>query len=195
MKKNLILIIGAPGSGKTTDASRIAAKYPDTFVHCSTGDLLRAEIASESELGKTINTFVSKGDLVPLKIVLESIVQAIDNSDKENIIIDGYPRDEAQMHALNGALLVNSNISLVAVIEVHVSEATAQDRVLGRNRGDDDNIEVFNNRMLVFNQPLKAIKNFYETKKILKTISGEGSIEQVVRTLDDHIQNVLKMKG
>ena len=191
MNKKLILIIGAPGSGKTTDASMIAEKYPDQFAHFSTGDLLRAEIASGSDLGKTINTFVSKGDLVPLNIVLQSIVQAIDNSDKINIIIDGYPRDEAQMHALDEALTANSTIDLVSVVEVHVSETTAKNRVLGRNRGDDDKIEVFNNRMLVFHQPLATIKNFYQAKNILTTISGEDSIEAVVQTLDDHIQSVL----
>ena len=191
INKKLILVIGAPGSGKTTNANLIAEKYLDKFVHFSTGDLLRSEIASKSELGNTINTFVSKGDLVPLNIVLKSIVQAIENSNKSNVIIDGYPRDEAQMHALDESLAVNKNVTLVSVVEINITENTAQNRVLGRNRGDDDNIEIFNNRMLVFKQPLEAIKSFYRSKNLLTTISGEDSIEAVLKTLDEHIQSVL----
>ena len=92
--KKLFLIIGAPGSGKTTDASIIAERNPQQFAHFSTGELLRDEVASGSELGKTIDSFVSKGNLVPLNIVVDTIVGAIEHSSKDVILIDGYPRSE-----------------------------------------------------------------------------------------------------
>ena len=89
--KKLFLIIGAPGSGKTTDAEIIAKNNSEEMVHYSTGDLLRAEIASGSERGKEIESFTSKGNLVPLNIVVDTIVNAITHAPKDVILIDGYP--------------------------------------------------------------------------------------------------------
>ena len=74
MKKKLFLIIGAPGSGKTTDAEIIAKKNSDTIVHYSTGDLLREEVASGSELGREIKSYIDNGKLVPLNIVILSLI-------------------------------------------------------------------------------------------------------------------------
>jgi len=75
--KKLFLIIGAPGSGKTTDAQMIAARNSDSIVHYSTGDLLRAEVASGSERGVLINSFISKGLIVPIEIAIDTITSAI----------------------------------------------------------------------------------------------------------------------
>ena len=127
--KKLFLIIGAPGSGKTTDAS-IIAKNDASFAHFSTGDLLRAEVASGSERGKTIDGFISRGNLVPLDIVVGTIVNAIKSSPKDYVIIDGYPRSVEQMTTLDDVLRDEREIELKGVIEVEVSEQTAKDRVL-----------------------------------------------------------------
>ncbi len=187
--KKLFLIIGAPGSGKTTDAQLIAKNNQDSIAHYSTGDLLRAEVASGSELGKTIDSFISKGNLVPLEIVIDTIVSAIKNSDKDVVLIDGFPRSIEQMEALDKILSKQNDISLESVIEVEVSEEVARDRVLGRNRGADDNIEVFNNRMKVFTDPLKAIQDFYTSKGVLKKINGERTIEEIVSEMEDFIKS------
>lgn len=187
--KKLILIIGAPGSGKTTDAELIAAANAQTIAHFSTGDLLRAEVASGSERGKIIDSFISKGNIVPIEIAIETIISAIKSSDKNNIIIDGYPRSHEQMNALDEYLNKESSIELVSIIEVEVSEATARDRVLGRARGADDNDEVFNNRMNVYLEPLADIQAFYEAKGLLTKISGEASIEEVVASMEAFIKS------
>ena len=158
--KNLFLIIGAPGSGKTTDASMIA-KMNESIAHYSTGDLLRAEVASGSELGKKIDSFISAGNLVPLEIVVGTITSAIKQSSKDFIIIDGYPRSIEQMTKLDEVLKGDDEIELSAVVEVAVSENTAKERVLGRARGADDNEQVFYNRMKVFNEPIGEIRSFY----------------------------------
>ena len=187
--KKLFLIIGAPGSGKTTDAEIIAKNNSDTIVHYSTGDLLRAEIASGSELGKTIESFTSKGNLVPLEIVIDTIVSAIKNSPKDIILIDGYPRSVEQMEALDKILQKEKDIELVSVIEVEVSEEVAKERVLGRARGADDNEEVFFNRMKVYTKPLAAIQSFYQTKGLLKKIDGQRAIQEIVADMENFIKS------
>ena len=184
--KKLFLIIGAPGSGKTTDAQIIAERNPNV-AHYSTGDLLRAEVASGSERGKLIEGFTSTGNLVPLDIVVDTIVSAINSSNKDTIIIDGYPRSVDQMTELDKVLKNDANVTLSAVIEVQVSEAVAKDRVLGRARGDDDNESVFYNRMKVYLDPLNDIRDFYGKLGILKVVNGERTIEEVVQDVASHI--------
>jgi len=187
--KKLFLIIGAPGSGKTTDAQIIAKRNSNTIVHYSTGELLREEVKKGTTLGATISNYVDNGKLVPLDIVIDTIVNAIKNSDKDIIIIDGFPRSVEQMKALNEILAKNPDIKLESVIEVVVSEETARERVLGRARGADDNIEVFNNRIKVYLEPLGEIEKFYEEKGILKKIDGERSIEEIVDEMEEYIKS------
>ena len=187
--KKLFLIIGAPGSGKTTDAEIIAANNADTIAHYSTGDLLRAEVASGSPLGATIDSYISKGNLVPLEIVIDTIVSAIKRSDKPVILIDGFPRSVEQMEALDKILADEPGVKLEAVIEVDVSEEVAKERVLGRARGADDNEEVFKNRMKVYTEPLEAIRSFYTQKGLLHTINGERTIEEIVDEMEQFIKS------
>ena len=186
--KKLFLIIGAPGSGKTTDAELIAKNH-DNISHYSTGDMLRAEVASGSELGREIDQYISKGLIVPIKIVIETILNAIASAPTEVVIIDGYPRSIEQMMELDKYLQDHKDIELVSVIEVRVSEVTARERVLGRARGADDDEKVFNNRMKVYTEPLDAIRDFYTQKGILKVISGEGTIEEIVSEMEAFISS------
>mgnify|MGYP002713100406 CR=1 FL=1 len=181
--KKLFLIIGAPGSGKTTDAELIA-KENESITHYSAGDMFRSEVASGSERGKLIDSFISKGEIVPIDIAIETIVGAIKKAPTKVVIIDGYPRSVEQMQALDAYLNNENGVELSNVIEVSVSEVVARNRVLGRARGADDNNEVFNNRMKIYTGPLKAIQKFYENKNILKVIDGERTIEEIVRDME-----------
>jgi len=190
--KKLFLIIGAPGSGKTTDAELIAERHPKKVAHFSTGELLRAEVARGTELGKTIASYIDNGNLVPLNIVIDTIVTAIKSTDKEIVLIDGFPRSIEQMKALDEILNKENDVKLVSVIEVVVSEEVAKDRVLGRARGADDNEEVFNNRMKVYTEPLAEIQKFYEEKGLLHKINGERTIEEIVNEMDAFIQEKSK---
>ena len=187
--KKLFLVIGAPGSGKTTDAEIISKNNAESMVHYSTGELLRTEVASGSELGVLINSFTSKGNLVPLEIVVKKIVDAIMNAPKDIVLIDGYPRSNEQMLELDKILQNKPEIQLVSVIEVEVSEKVACDRVLGRARGADDNVEVFKNRMKVYLEPLSAIQRFYTQKGILHKINGERTIEEITAEMENYIRS------
>jgi len=186
--KKLFLIIGAPGSGKTTDAELIA-KSNDNITHYSTGDMLRAEVATKSELGLEIGQYISKGLIVPIEVAIKTITTAIKNAPTSVIILDGYPRSMQQLDALDEYLKNDASLELVSVIEVAVSEETARDRVLGRNRGADDNTEVFDNRMKVYIEPLADIQAFYNSKNILKVLSGEGTIETIVAEMESFINS------
>jgi len=183
MKKKLFLIIGAPGSGKTTDAQLIAEKN-ENITHYSTGDMFRAEAASGSERGKIIESYISKGNIVPISIAVETIVSAIKKTTTDVVIIDGYPRSIEQMTELDSYLVNETTVELVNVIEVEVSEETARDRVLGRARGADDNDVVFNNRMKVYTEPLAEIQKTYKEKNLLTIIDGERSIEEIVSEME-----------
>ena len=186
--KKLFLIIGAPGSGKTTDAELIAQKH-ENITHYSTGDMLRAEVASGSKRGEEIDGYISKGLIVPIEIAIEAIVGAIKKAPTDVVIIDGYPRSFEQMDELDKYLVNEDEVELLSVIEVEVSEEVARDRVLGRSRGADDKEEVFNNRMSVYTEPLKTIQTFYASKNMLQKIDGERSIEAIVDEMDSFIQS------
>ncbi len=193
--KKLFLIIGAPGSGKTTDASIIAGKN-ENIVHYSTGDMLREEVASSSELGQTIDGFISKGALVPLKIIIDTIISAIKNAPVDNILIDGYPRSTEQMTALDELLTTEDEIELISTIEVRVSQEVAKDRILGRaadakpgEERSDDSIEVFYDRMKIYTDPLAEIQAFYTKKNLLKVINGERELDTIVVEMESFIKN------
>lgn len=186
--KKLFLIIGAPGSGKTTDAQMIAVRNSESIVHYSTGDLLRAEVASGSERGQRIDNFISRGMIVPIEIAIETITSAIKAAPSDIILFDGYPRSFEQMSELDKFLQNDHSIELLSIIEVVVSEEVARDRVLGRSRGADDKEEVFNNRMSVYIDPLSIIQAFYEEKNLLHKINGERTIEDIVDEMEAFIK-------
>ncbi|MGM0518432.1 MAG: adenylate kinase [Campylobacterota bacterium] len=191
--KKLFLIIGAPGSGKTTDAQLIAQKH-ENITHYSAGGMFRTEVASGSKRGELIDSFISKGLIVPIDIAIETIVDAIKNAPTDVVIIDGYPRSTEQMVELDKYLENESQVELSSVIEVEVSKDTAFKRVLGRATvdevvRDDDNEEVFLNRMKVYTEPLASIQEFYKKRDLYKIISGEGTIQEIVTQMNEFIKS------
>ena len=189
--KKLFLIIGAPGSGKTTDAELIASRHTN-ITHYSTGDMFRAEVASGSQRGEIINTYISAGNIVPIDIAIGTILTAIKKASTDVVIIDGYPRSIEQMVELDRYLSKENEVELTNVIEV--AQETAFQRVLGRAADadvvrDDDNEKVFLNRMRLYIEPLSEIRTFYTKKDLLKVISGEGTIKEIVDEMDEFIQS------
>ncbi|MBE0491891.1 MAG: adenylate kinase [Sulfurospirillum sp.] len=188
--KSLFLIIGAPGSGKTTDAQIIAQSSSDV-AHYSTGDLLRTAAKDNSKIGKKIAHIINAGEIVPVVIVLEAIMNVIQNAQEAIILIDGYPRSVEQMYGLDDTLSVQEKINLKGVIDVRVSDSIAKQRVLGRNRGDDDDMAIFENRLKVYYEPKEQIKTFYTTKNLYHVINGEREIKTVVQEMESLIHELL----
>jgi adenylate kinase len=126
---NLILL-GPPGAGKGTQAKGIAAKYG--LMQLSTGDMLRAAVASGSRVGREVKVIMERGDLVPDAIVVRVIAERIDQPDcAKGVIFDGFPRNLAQADALD-ALLKEKRKKLDAVIEIKVDDRRIIERIVGR---------------------------------------------------------------
>lgn len=183
MSKKLILLIGAPGSGKTTDGKDIAKNHSD-ITHYSTGDLLKEEAAKETKLGKINNAFISKGELVPTDIVIDTIVDVVKKAPTDIVLLDGFPRKEKQMKLFADCLNNINGIELSSVIEIRVSENVAKERVLGHDGADN----IFNTEMKIYKNTIAEIEEFYNHDNLLKVIDGEREADVVVNEIDDFIQ-------
>ena len=180
MSKKLILIIGAPASGKTTDSALVAKNHAEHITSYSVGNLLKDEIKKANKLGKINNDFISKGALVPTAIAIDTILSAIKDAPTDIILLDGFPRKAKQMTILADILNAKSDIELVSVIEIKVSEAVAKKRALAK--GEDE--EIFNNGMKIYTDTIEEIESFYQGKNLLTVIDGERDVDVVVAEID-----------
>ena len=138
-----LVIFGAPGSGKGTQSEVLIEKYG--FDHISTGDILRAEIRQESELGKAAKSYMDAGQLVPDSLIIDMIEKVLrERKPKKGIILDGFPRTVAQAEALD-ALFARLDTQVHAVLDLQVAEDELVERLLKRGQDSgrsDDNLEL-----------------------------------------------------
>lgn len=179
-----IILLGAPGSGKGTLGKQLAEKYGYTLI--STGDILREEKKSGSEIGKKINDILGKGNLVPDEIVNQIVQNKLKNFEGQ-FILDGFPRTVPQGEFLDTI----ADVGLVIYLEV--SDNTIRERILERGktsgREDDQNVDIINRRILQYKLETKPLIDFYSSKKILATIDGEESINEVFH----RVENIIKL--
>ena len=187
-----IIICGAPGCGKGTQSDLIVEKY--TLKHLSTGDLLRNEIAEKSALGIEAESFISKGNLVPDKMILDILSKAITEQtiDSNGIILDGFPRNVTQAEALE-ALMTKLKKEITILIDLHVDHQELIDRLLKRGETSgrcDDNMETIKKRLEVYECKTAPVSDFYKNKNKYAAVNGMGTIDEIF----GRISNVIDSK-
>ena len=157
-----IILGGAPGSGKGTLSDLIVQKYG--LQHLSTGDVLRAEIASGSELGRDIDALISRGNLVPDAQMIKLLENYLDNvpADCKGVIFDGFPRTVEQARALT-VMLASRNMDAY-MLDLFATEDVIMTRLLRRGQTSgraDDNFETIKKRLKIYNDTTKPISDYY----------------------------------
>jgi adenylate kinase len=187
------LIFGPPGSGKGTQAVRLAEKF--RLLHLSTGDMLRAEISAGTELGKKMSSIMSKGELVPDEVVIEMIANKIDKSKGQSgFLFDGFPRTVAQTVSLEKMLNERGmKINQMLVLEVDHDELVK--RLIARaelsGRPDDKDPAVIENRIEVYKEKTEPIIEYCSKKGICQPINGMGTIDDIFKRLSDNMKDFI----
>lgn len=187
-----IVLFGPPGAGKGTQAAKIIEKYG--LVHLSTGDILRAELAAQSKLGLEARKYMDKGELVPDSVVIGMIESKLDqNPEAKGFIFDGFPRTTAQAKALDELLSrKKTTINLMLALEVEKDELVR--RLQGRGkisgRADDQDINIIENRINVYNRETAPVIDYYNNQGKFRAVQGMGSIEEIFGRLCDAIDRM-----
>lgn len=206
-----IIMLGAPGAGKGTQAKKIAAKY--SIPHISTGDIFRANIKNNTELGQKAKTYMDKGELVPDELVVDLIMDRFKEPDCANgYVLDGFPRTIPQAEALDKALNAQ-NESVDYAINVEVPDENIINRMSGRRTcvgcgatyhiqfnptkvegvcdvcgeklilRDDDKPETVKNRLSVYHEQTQPLIDYYAKKSILAEVDGTKDMEDVFNAI------------
>ena len=206
-----IVMLGAPGAGKGTQAKRIAEEYG--VPHISTGDIFRANIKNNTPLGQQAKIYMDKGELVPDELVVSLIMDRFDEPDCEKgYILDGYPRTIPQAEALDKALKDNGE-KLDFAIDVDVPDEVIINRMSGRRaclncgatyhvvnnppkaedvcdscgnalvQREDDREETVRNRLDVYHDQTEPLKQYYAGSGVLYTVDGTKDMEEVFKSI------------
>lgn len=183
-----ILILGIQGSGKGTQAKRIAREYG--LAHIATGDMLRAAVAAGTELGKRVQPYLESGRLAPDDLIVDLIRERIAGED--GFVVDGFPRTMAQAEALD-EMLREEGKELDVVLELQVSDDVAIERMLARAREEgrsDDTPEAIRTRLELYHRETEPLVEFYRPKGILVGIHGERPVDAVFAEIQETLERV-----
>lgn len=187
-----LVIFGPPGSGKGTQSEKLIERY--SLVHMSTGDILRAEMAAQTELGKKAQAFMEKGELVPDADVIEMVARKIDQTENpKGFIFDGFPRTTAQARSLRN-MLTDRDTRIDLVISLEVPEEELVKRLLKRGQEagrQDDEIGVIRNRIEVYKQMTTPVIDFYKKMRKYVPVEGVGTIDEIFDRIVNKIEHYL----
>lgn len=206
-----IIMLGAPGAGKGTQAKKIAAQY--SIPHISTGDIFRANIKNNTELGQKAKTYMDKGELVPDSLVVDLIMDRFKEADCANgYVLDGFPRTIPQAEALDNALKANGE-KVDFAINVEVPDENIINRMSGRRAcvgcgatyhivynptkvegkcdtcgadlilRDDDKPETVLNRLKVYHDQTQPLIDFYTKKGVIAEVDGTMDMQDVFQAI------------
>jgi adenylate kinase len=180
-----IILFGPPGAGKGTQSTKLIEKY--NLTHLSTGDILRSEVAAQTELGKEAKNLMDKGILVSDNIVIGMIDAKISkNMAGKGFIFDGFPRTLPQANALDELLKKHgTSISMTIALEVNEAELFHRISLRGKSSGrvDDQDEATFHKRMNVYNSETSPLKNYYKSQGKLKSVKGIGEVDDIFRDI------------
>jgi adenylate kinase len=176
-----LLMIGAPGAGKGTQAVRVAEHFGVT--HISSGDLLRDHVKRETAIGRTVKEYIERGDLVPDGVVLDMLRKpVVAASEAGGYVLDGFPRTVAQAEAAYGtARDLGVSVQIACYLDVPRDDLIS--RMLARARGVEDSRDVIERRLDVYDEQTVPLINYYRDRERLVTVNGAAPVEQVTWSL------------
>lgn len=191
-----IVIFGAPGSGKGTQSARLIDKYG--LYHISTGELLRDHIRRGTELGRTADAFISKGQLIPDDLMIQILDDTLEREakGKRGVVFDGFPRTIPQAEALKG-LLRKRGTDLHAVIGLEVPEEELVDRMIKRGKDTgraDDNPETIKNRLKVYHDQTHPLRRYYNDEGKYISVNGTGVVDDIFNAISDGLEKMIGRK-
>ena len=180
-----IVLFGPPGAGKGTQSAKLIEKYG--LIHLSTGDIFRENIKGGTALGNLAKSYIDKGQLVPDEVTIGMLESELNKHEEaKGFIFDGFPRTSAQAEALEALLAKkNSVISMMLALEVEEEELRKRLLLRGKDSGraDDQNPEIIQKRIDVYNNETTPVKHFYTKQGKYKGIKGIGEIDMIFDAL------------
>ncbi|MGY5766238.1 adenylate kinase [Brachybacterium sp. DNPG3] len=181
-----LLIVGPPGAGKGTQAVRIAEAAGIPAI--STGDIFRANVSQETELGVLAKSYMDKGEYVPDSVTNDMVRDRLGEDDaKDGFLLDGYPRTLAQVEALDGVLAaLGTPLDRVLLLDVEPEIVIERLIARGAEQGrSDDNEETIRRRIEVYTEQTSPLIDVYEERGILRRVDGTASIDEVAVALQE----------
>ena len=180
-----IVLFGPPGAGKGTQAERIKNQY--SLIHLSTGDIFRANIKGETDLGIMAKNFMDKGELVPDEVTIKMLESEVNKyPDSSGFIFDGFPRTTYQAQKLD-EFLTSKSTSITKMIALDVPEQELISRLLTRGkasgRADDQNKDIIVNRIKVYENQTAVLADYYRAQNKLSKVNGIGTVDEVTDRL------------
>ena len=187
-----IVIFGAPGSGKGTQSDLLIEQYG--LGHISTGDVLRNEIKKGKELGKTAQSYIDKGNLIPDELMVSILAGVYDSFGRghKGVIFDGFPRTIPQAEALK-QMLSERGDKVAAMIELDVPEDELMQRLIKRGQQSgraDDNEETIKKRLVVYHSQTQPLIEWYKQEGLHHHIDGLGTLERIFSDIKKVIDNL-----
>lgn len=181
---NLVLF-GPPGAGKGTQSLQIIKEFG--LIHLSTGDVFRANIGSQTELGIKAKSYIDKGQLVPDEVTINMLKDEVNKHENPaGFIFDGFPRTTFQAEALD-AFLAEKGTSITGMIALEVPEEELKGRLRKRaidsGRSDDADPEIIANRIAVYNEETAPVKDYYGKQDKLHIINGKGDVLEITNDI------------
>ena len=188
-----IVLFGAPGCGKGTQAEKLVEKY--NVNHISTGAVIRGEINAQTELGKSMEAYISRGELAPDQLVIDIVTDYIDrHRDANGNIFDGFPRTTLQAEAFDKILAERDlKVDVMIFMEVPTEELVQRILLRGKSSGraDDANEEVIRNRIQIYNEQTAVVADYYSAQGKYEAVNGVGSLDEVFNRICAVIEKYL----